>query len=628
MSSSVRKTFMKKYFFLFLLSVQLVPAFANDEKPRTKAELTAVTVYRAGAEMIHAAKANLVKGNSELVIENLSNALEINSVQIKSSDNVTVMGVEFNTDYLKDDIKNPRIKMLEDSVERLSSEIERIKLNESITTDLLTVLKANKEIKGTQTGLSVAELMKLMDYYKLKSAELQLELAQLKQKKDKFSLQLQKIVNQIDEEEKKNNTSSGSLVLQLNTAVAGKYEFVITYVTNNAYWNAFYDLKATNVIAPLKLIYRAKIFQTTGIDWKQVKLSLSTSTPTQAGNAPVFKAWFLSYINPVQKYERNLSTVNTIQSFQQNFNFSNSLAGKTAGVGVMGYNYDAAGDFKSPLQIRGVKSFANSAQPLYVVNGVPMESGSIDNIDQSTIKDIQVLKDAGALAVYGARGANGVILVTLKDGLDDYISVSDRELDVTFNIDLPYDIPTNGKAQTATLKEYDVPASYKYYSVPKLDKDAFLLAEVPDWEGLNLLPGEANIIFEGTYIGKSFIDPSSTQDTINLTMGRDKRVVIKREKLKDFSSVKFLGTNKKQIFTYELTVKNNKKDEVSMLLKDQYPVSQNKEVEVELLESNGAAVNEETGVVTWKVKLAPGEVKKIRISYSVKYPKDKALNLN
>jgi uncharacterized protein (TIGR02231 family) len=155
-----------------------------------------------------------------------------------------------------------------------------------------------------------------------------------------------------------------------------------------------------------------------------------------------------------------------------------------------------------------------------------------------------------------------------------------------------------------------------------------LLAEVADWEGLNLLPGEANIIFEGTYIGKSFIDPSSTQDTINLTMGRDKRVVIKREKLKDFSSVKFLGANKKQVLTYEITIKNNKKDEVNMILKDQYPVSQNKEVEAELLESNNAAVNEETGVLTWKLKLAPGEVKKVKISYSVKYPKDKILNLN
>jgi TonB-dependent SusC/RagA subfamily outer membrane receptor len=609
---------MKKIFVLFSLLIIIKFSLANDDRPKAKAQLDAVTVYRTGAEMTHSAKITLSKGNSELVIENLSNNLEINSVQVKSNDNVTVMGIEFNTDYLKDEIKNPRTKMLEDSIEKLNTEIDKIKLNESITADLLTVLKANKEIKGTQTGLSVSELMKLMDYYKLKSAELQLELAQLKQKKEKLAKLVEKIVSQIDEEEKKNNKSSGSLVLQLNCAIAGKYDFVITYISNNAYWNAFYDLKATSVVAPLKLIYRAKIFQTTGIDWKQVKLSLSTSTPTQTGNAPVFKAWFLSYINPVQRYERDLLMQNNIQSF------NGMLQGKAAGVSVQQNSPGAA----YQIQIRGTSTLKGNNKPLYIVNGVPMEDGSIGDIDPNSIKDVQVLKDANATAIYGSRASNGVILITLKDGLDDYISVADRELDVTFNIELPYDVPTNGKAQTATLKEYDVPVTYKYYAVPKLDKEAFLLAEVADWEGLNLLPGEANIIFEGTYIGKSFIEPSSTQDTINLTMGRDKRVVIKREKLKDFSSVKFLGANKKQVLTYEITIKNNKKDEVNMILKDQYPVSQNKEVEAELLESNNAAVNEETGVLTWKLKLAPGEVKKVKISYSVKYPKDKILNLN
>ncbi len=219
-------------------------------------------------------------------------------------------------------------------------------------------------------------------------------------------------------------------------------------------------------------------------------------------------------------------------------------------------------------------------------------------------------------------------MITLKDGLNDYITVSDNELDVTFDIDLPYDVPTNGKAQTAVLKEQEVIANYKFYAVPKLDKDVFLLAEIADWEELNLLPGEANIIFEGTYIGKSFIDPSSTQDTLNLTMGRDKRVVVKKEKLADYSSIKFLGSNKKQTFTYEITVKNNKKDAIDIMVKDQYPISQDKDVVVELLESSAATDNNETGVLTWKLKLVPGEVKKLKVSYSVKYPKDKKLNLN
>jgi uncharacterized protein (TIGR02231 family) len=189
-------------------------------------------------------------------------------------------------------------------------------------------------------------------------------------------------------------------------------------------------------------------------------------------------------------------------------------------------------------------------------------------------------------------------------------------------------VPTNGKQQVATLKEVSVEGIFKFYAVPKLDKEAYLLTEISDWEKLNLLAGEANIIFEGTYVGKSFIDPASTNDTLNLTLGKDKRVVVKREKMVDFSSVKFMGSNKLQTITYELTVKNNKKDAISFILKDQYPISTNKEIEVELLESSGAEINKEIGVLTWKLQLAPGESKKVRISYSVKYPKGKVLNLN
>ncbi|HEU4471081.1 MAG TPA: mucoidy inhibitor MuiA family protein, partial [Flavisolibacter sp.] len=249
-------------------------------------------------------------------------------------------------------------------------------------------------------------------------------------------------------------------------------------------------------------------------------------------------------------------------------------------------------------------------------------------IDPGSVKSVETLKDAAASALYGSRGANGVVVVQLKDGLGDYVSVADHQLNLSFDIDLPYDIPSNGKEQTATLKEYAAAAAFKYYAVPRLDKDAYLLAELADWEKLNLLPGEANIILEGTYVGKSFIDPASTSDTLNLTLGRDKRVVVKKEKLVDFSSVKFLGSQKLQKITYELTVKNNKKDTVRMLLKDQYPLSTNKEVEVELIEDSGAMNNAETGVLTWKLELAPGESKKLRFAYSAKYPKDKLLNIN
>ena len=185
---------------------------------------------------------------------------------------------------------------------------------------------------------------------------------------------------------------------------------------------------------------------------------------------------------------------------------------------------------------------------------------------------------------------------------------------------------SNGKPHSVALKEIKLPATYKYYAAPRADKEAFLLAEINEYSKYNLLPGEANIIFEGLYVGKTIINPNQTSDTLNLSMGRDKKMAIKREKVVDKSGTRFLSSKKEQTFTYDITVRNNKKEAAELTLKDQYPLSTDKEIEIELLESSNAKENKETGILTWELKLAPNETKKIRLSYKVKYPKDKIID--
>ncbi|MFT3705040.1 MAG: mucoidy inhibitor MuiA family protein [Agriterribacter sp.] len=598
---------------LFSLLIICQFAIAGDEPLKISSTLKTVTVYRSGAEMQHNASAQLQQGSTELIIDDLSNNIDVNSIQINCAAAITIMGVEFSNNFLVTPKQSTEVQLLKDSAEKISKEIEKINLQITTISDLLEVLKSNKDIKGTQTGLSVAELIKLMDYYKSKSTELQQDLRTQKEKREKWSDLYLTINNQVKEEEKKNTKKCGRLELQLSVAVSGKYDFVVSYVTPNAFWTPSYDIRVDNIQKPLKIIYKSKITQTTGIDWKKVKLSLSTSVPNQWGNAPVLSTWFLSYINPITVMNK-------------------MLQGRVAGVAVQDDKDKSLNDVVvmgySTATIRGEQSINDETPPLYIVNGAPMSKEEFSKINKIAIKNIEVLKGDAASAIYGARAANGAILVTLKEGLGEYVSVTDNELNVTFDIDIPFDVPTNGKEQTATLKEYSVNAGYKFYSVPKLDKDAYLLSEVDDWEKLNLMPGDANIIFEGTYVGKTFIDPNSTQDTLNLTLGRDKRVVVTKQKLVDYSNVKFLGSNKLQKITYEITVKNNKKDSVDMLLKDQYPLSSTKDIEVELLEDGKADVNKETGVLAWKLQLAPGESKKIRFAYSVKYAKDKQINMN
>jgi uncharacterized protein (TIGR02231 family) len=199
------------------------------------------------------------------------------------------------------------------------------------------------------------------------------------------------------------------------------------------------------------------------------------------------------------------------------------------------------------------------------------------------------------------------------------------QLNINYEIDLPYDIASDGQLNSINIKEQMIDCVLKNYAVPRIDKEAYLLAEVADWQNLDLLPGEANIIMDDTYLGKSNIDPNTTVDTLNLSLGRDKRVAVKRSLVKEQSSLKTSGKDAKQVFTYEILVKNNKVSDVNLLLKDQFPLSTIKEVEVKLDDDGAAMVNPETGVLTWKIDLKPGESKKVRFSYSVKYPKDKKI---
>jgi TonB-dependent SusC/RagA subfamily outer membrane receptor len=596
---------MKRILTLLILISYATGTRAGDDKNIVSSTLKSAMVYRIGAELTHSAKASLSQGNNELVIDNISNRIDVNSLQIGSNGNVTILSVEFSTNFLRPEKKLPIVKKLEDSLEAVNDEITKVQVILKTDQELLDLLKANKEIRGDQTGVSVAELTKMMEYYKTKTLELQNEISKYKEKEKKLQAITVKINQQITEEEQKNSKTIGKLLLQLYCPIAGQYDFTISYVTPAASWKPTYDLRVENINKPVALAYKAKLAQSTGIDWDNVKLSLSTSIPAQNNNAPDVKAWFPAFVE---------------QGYVAPY-YSNKIAGVAAPsvameeVVIVGYG---SKEKESKKDI--------GSGPIYVVNGAIMSKAEFGKINPNDIKNMEVLKNSQATAIYGSRANGGAIVISLKE-MGDYVGMKDNQLNVVFDIDLPYDVPSNGKEQNVSLKDFKIPATYKYYSAPRFDKDAYLLGEVVDWEALNLLPGEANIIFEGTYIGKTNIDANSVKDTLSLTLGRDKRVVVNRERLGDFSSVKFLGLNKKQTLTFEITVRNNKKEAVQMELKDQYPISTNKEIEVELLQHDGAAVNAETGILSWNVQLAPGEVKKFRVSYSVKYPKDKVVNL-
>lgn len=209
----------------------------------------------------------------------------------------------------------------------------------------------------------------------------------------------------------------------------------------------------------------------------------------------------------------------------------------------------------------------------------------------------------------------------------DFVSVSENQTNIEYEISIPYTIPADGKNYMVEIQKNSLPAQYEYYCAPKINNDVFLLAKVSGWEKFNIISGQVNLFFEGTYVGKSYIDTKVTTDTLLFSMGIDKNISVTREKLVDFSNVKTLGLNKKETRTYEINIRNKKKQPVQILIEDQLPLSTDKDIEVEQLELSGAFYDKDTGKCSWKYQIKSAETKTIRLSFSVKYPKDKSVSL-
>ncbi len=204
----------------------------------------------------------------------------------------------------------------------------------------------------------------------------------------------------------------------------------------------------------------------------------------------------------------------------------------------------------------------------------------------------------------------------------NYTSVSQNQTNTIFKISLPYTIPSSNKRVNVKVQKWELPASYRYYAVPRIDPDAFLQARITGWEDLNLMAGSVNIFFEGTYVGKSYLNPINLNDTLDISLGRDKNIVIERRKIKDKNSNAVFGGSKKINVAWNISIRNNKKDAIHLVIKDQLPLSNRKDIEVRLLQKSSAKFDEKTGFLTWDMNINSKQKKSLDFQYQIKYPKE------
>lgn len=282
----------------------------------------------------------------------------------------------------------------------------------------------------------------------------------------------------------------------------------------------------------------------------------------------------------------------------------------------------------SNINIRGFGSYTFKGEPLYVIDGISMSASSFKKLDKDLIANIEVLKDASSAAIYGSRGSNGVILITTKENYTSNGDIISEGINNTnFEIQKLSTIEFDGNITVINIDKYTVPASFSYFAAPVINENVFLTAKISNWQQYNLLPGEVNVYFEDSYSGITTINPYATTDSLTVSLGIDPNVVIKRKPINNFKKNNFIGNNKVIDKAYEIELKNNKNTAVDVVIVDRIPISQNKDIKLEDIETGNADYDTKKGVLTWKIKAKPNVANNYNFSYVVKYPKFRKINL-
>ena len=625
---------MKKLFFSLLLVILALQGFAQDFKEVTlTSQIKDVTLFLSGAQVFETASGTLPAGESVLLVKGLSPYLDEKSIQVKGQGNFTIQAVNKRLDFLHKKEEGEKAKTLEKEIAEIEKRQSNLRNRIQVLGTKMSVLSANKSIGSSQAGTSMTALKATLDFFDAEHTKIANEELQINAQLAANDQEIEALRNQLYALQQSDDKAKAEIRIRVKATGAGAATFQINYLVSNAGWYPKYDVRVKSITEPLQLQYKAEVFQNTGVDWKNVKLRFSNANPNQSGQSPILEKWELNYAR--------FTTVNKFALPQTPGSISGIVLDEQGqplpGTAVLvkgttiGTTTDMEGRYSLTLP-------TTAKTMVFSFIGMRMEELPIQgrtSLNVTLMQDNQALSEVvvtGYSRQLEKRALAGEAL-TLRgtssmDAAPLMTNFVENQTTVEIQVAEPYSIKTNGERTLVDLKTYEIPATYRYTAIPKLDADAFLLAEMADWSQYNLLEGESNLYFEDGFVGRSILNPAALQDTLQISMGRDRSIVMQREKVDQFSKKRSIGANVTESRGFEITLKNNKSQAVTLQVKDQIPVSVNSAIEVTTGELSGGILDPLTGIVTWEITLAPGGQQKLSLRYEVKYPKSERVILD
>ena len=609
----------------FLISVFLWSALFSQEK-KISSEVSSATVFLNSAQVTRSKKVELNKGVQFLKFVNLSPFIDKKSIQIKAAD-VEIQAVNFQKNYLEKSKASQEQKKLENNIIDLEQAIDIENVSLSVIQEEIQFLKKNGTIGGKNQILTVAVLKETSRFYSTRIKELKISELKSKKKIKKLVIEKDKIVKQLGHLTSKKDFASGEIVVKVKSSYIKSVVFELNYNVSNVSWYPSYDVRVQDINSPLKLVYKANLKQNSKIDWNNVKLRFSSANPNYSTKASKIKPYFMDYGTVPPLYGSSIDEVT---------GYVSSKEGALPGVSVFvkGTSIATTTDFDGKYSIKVPE---NSESLIFSYLGYKKATRFIvSSVINVVMLEDQTILDEVVVASYGASDkkykprsliqgkANGI---NADSAYYTPIPTKDivNQTSVSFEITEPYTIKSSNKDFVISMKTYQSKAEYNYYTVPRIEEKAFLVASLDDWEKLNLLEGEANIYFENTFIGTSLIDTRTTTNKLDISLGMDKNISVKRTKGKDFTTRQFIGNKQEETSVWNFIVKNNKAQDIRITLLDQIPISKREEIKVTLDKLFSGKLTKDSGEVKWNLTLSPSESEELQLKYVVRYPKGRHL---
>lgn len=554
---------MKNYIYFTCLVLISTVSFAAEPKSVTS-KVDAVTVYYDRALVTRSGSVSLPTGVQSVVFSGLPAGVLDNTIRVSGeSAGAAILDMQVEnattTPPPPDSIEQKRVKVLQDRIKALQETLQDY-------TDRITVINKQSnyvdQIK-VPTVAAINEDMKIMrptidDWQKFlgfmdnNGGRLFAELRKYERLSADMRNRIDSLQRQISSPNRGVTKSIKNIIVDLDVSRAGEVNLIVSYVIQGASWQPLYDVRVMKAAKEVQLDYRASIRQTTGEDWNNVNITLSTARPEVGGIEPKLSAWYVNANEPPKIVERSRA--------------------KSAEVAAL-----------SRSSSIGVRS---------------------ESISSARVDGLQIQDDF------------------YKPMTEPIASVVSDYYSVLFDIPTKSTVLTDGKPHKVMISKLKFATEFDYSATPKLSSNVYLRATIKNTSELPLLPGTANIFSDRDFVSQVSMPLVSPTETFNTSLGVDQALKIQRTRVNRTNETNGVFTkNRKVIYEYEFTLQNNRKNDASVEVHDQIPLSQSEKMTIELIKPQGDEVLKDNyGMITWKQIVKPTEKKIWTLKYSVEYP--------